>query len=438
MMSKAVMNWLRVSLDAVRTSLWVVPGLMFLCGAALAAGMLQLEPGWSAKHLGRGWWTASGNGEDARNLLSVLLTSVITMASMAFSVTVVALSLAANTYGPRLIRMFRANRVNQFVLGVFILTIVYLLLVLQSVQGNWEPARVPHAAVSMGSILALASVLALLAFIQGVASSISASEVVLRVRKELDTAITELPTLQAQDKESSSVAEDFDKVATLIRLPREGYVQSIEYGELVEWASRRGVVIKLDFRPGDFVVEGDRKVLVHPCPDDSEQVRKQIQKFIVSGQHRTPTQDIEYAIRHLVEVAVRALSPGVNDPFTAMAVIDRLRGGLARLAKRQMPPETLQDQSGTTRIIRRVTTFAGAVDAAIDQIRQAGSEKPAILIHLLEAIGGVAAHTAVGEQRAAFARHASLIRAAGLRDLKEPADREDLELAFKATMCALS
>jgi uncharacterized membrane protein len=81
-------------------------------------------------------------------------------------------------------------------------------------------------------------------------------------------------------------------------------------------------------------------------------VRKQIQKFIVSGQHRTPTQDIEYAIRHLVEVAVRALSPGVNDPFTAMAVIDRLRGGLARLAKRQMLPETLQDQSGTTRIIR--------------------------------------------------------------------------------------
>jgi uncharacterized membrane protein len=139
-----------------------------------------------------------------------------------------------------------------------------------------------------------------------------------------------------------------------------------------------------------------------------------------------------------VEVAVRALSPGVNDPFTAMAVIDRLRGGLARLAKRQMPPETLQDQSGTTRIIRRVTTFAGAVDAAIDQIRQAGSEKPAILIHLLEAIGGVAAHTAVVEQRAAFARHASLIRAAGLRDLKEPANREDLELAFKATMCALS
>jgi uncharacterized membrane protein len=117
----------------------------------------------------------------------------------------------------------------------------------------------------MGSILALASVLALLAFIQGVASSISASKVVLRVRKELDTAITELPTLQAQDKESSSVAEDFDKVATLIRLPREGYVQSVEYGELVEWASRRGVVIRLDFRPGDLSSRGTRRSSCTPA-----------------------------------------------------------------------------------------------------------------------------------------------------------------------------
>jgi len=431
------MNWVRASWDAVHTSLWVIPGLMFLCGAALAAGMLQLEPSWSARHLGHGWWTASGNGEDARNLLSVLLTAVITMASMAFSVTVVALSLAANTYGPRLIRMFRADRGNQIVLGIFILTSVYLLLVLQSVHGEWDPAQVPQAAVSMGSILALASVLALLAFIQGVASSMTASEVVLRVRKELDAAINELPKLQDNKNTSSALAEDFRKAATHIQLPSEGYVQSVEYDELVQWASKRGVTIKLEFRPGDFVVEGDRKVLVHPCPDDPEKVRKQIEKFIVSGQHRTPTQDIEFAIRHLVEVAVRALSPGVNDPFTAMAVIDRLRGGLARLANRQMPPEKLQDRSGITRILRRVTTYSGAVDAALDQIRQAGSEKPAILIHLLEAISGIVAHTQVEEQRDALARHVSLIRAAGLRDVKEPADREDLELAYEAAMCAL-
>lgn len=437
-MGKALMNWLRASWDTLRTSLWLIPVLMFLSGAALALGMLQLEPGSMERQFGRGWWSTVGNGEDARNLLSTLLTSIITMASMAFSVTVIALSLASNTYGPRLIRIFRSDRRTQIVLGTFVLTIVYLLLVLRSNQGDWSPAEVPHAAVTMGSVLALVSVLALLAFIQGVAASIMADEVVLRVREEFDSSVEELPMMQgAGGGADSALPEGFEEEAARISLPREGYVQSVEYGELVEWACKNDAVIRLDFRPGDFVVEGDRKVLVHPCPTDQAQVRKEIGRFIVSGPGRTPTQDIEFSIRHLVEVAVRALSPGVNDPFTAMAVIDRLRGGLASLAGRQMPAEQMRDSSGATRIVRRVTSYSGAVDAAFNQIRQAGSEKPAILIHMLEAIGGIAPHARTDEQLSALRRHARLIRAAGLRDFEEPADKEDLERTFDAAMRAL-
>jgi uncharacterized membrane protein len=437
-MDKALMNWLRASWDALRTSLWLIPGLMFVFGAVLAVGMLQLEPGWSERHFGRGWWSTVGNGEDARNLLSTLLTSIITMASMAFSVTVVALALAANTFGPRLIRIFRANLRTQIVLGTFILTIVYLLLILRSIHGDWSRAEVPHAAVTLGSLLALFSVVALLAFIQDVGTSIVADEVVLRVRNEFDSVIEELPELREPGGSGSAApAQDLEEGGARIRLPREGYVQSVEYDELIAWAAKRGAIIGLDFRPGDFVVEGDRRVLVHPCPGDPEQVRKEIEKFIVSGQRRTPTQDIEFAIRHLVEVAVRALSPGVNDPFTAMAVIDRLRGGLAKLAGRQMPPEEMQDSSGATRIVRRVTTYSGAADAAFNQIRQAGSEMPAVLIHMLDAIGGIGPHVKTEEQRGAIARHARLIHAAGLRDIDEPADKEDLDRAFKAAMRAL-
>ena len=437
-MSKALMNWTRVSWDAVRTSLWLIPGLMFVAGALLAMAMLQLEPGWSVRHFGHGWWTAVGSGDDARNLLSTLLGAIITMASMAFSVTVVALSLAANSYGPRLIRIFRANLRNQVVLGTFILAIVYLLLVLRSVHGDWSQDEVPHAAVTVGTLLALASVLALLAFIQGVATSMVADEVVLRVRKEFDSVIGALPPIDAgSGNQLAGLAGGFEASATRISLPREGYVQSVEFGGLVDWARKHGAVVRLDFRPGDFVVEGDAKVLVHRCPGDPHQVRREIEKFIVSGQSRTPTQDIEFAIRHLVEVAVRALSPGINDPFTAIAVIDRLRGGLARLAGRQMPPEEMRDAAGVTRIVRRVTTYAGALDAAFNQIRQGGSAKPDILIHMLEAIGGIAEHSRTDEQNAALSRHAHLIHAAGMRDLTEPADQEDLERAFKAAMRTL-
>jgi uncharacterized membrane protein len=438
-MGKAFLNWLKASWDAVRTSLWLVPGIMFVAGIAMATAMLALDRSWSASPAGLGSWLSTGNGEDARALISTLLSAIITMASMAFSVTVVALSLAANTYGPRLIRTFRANRRTQIVLGTFVMTIVYLLLVLRRIEGASDPAEVPQAAVTVGILLALISVLALLAFIQGVATSIVADEVVRRVRLELDAAVAQLPDLAAPEAAGPELLPPgFNEAATGIPLPKEGYVQSVQFDEILAWAVRNDAVLRLDFRPGDFVVDGDRKVLVHPRPQDPERVRREIEKFIVSGEERTPTQDLEFAVRHLVEAAVRALSPGINDPFTAVAVIDRLRGGLSRLCTKQLPPPALRDADGMVRLARRVTTYAGALDESFNEIRQAGSAKPAILIHMLEAIAAIAEHTRTDEQRSALTRHASLVRKAGMRDVPEPEDRDDLERAFKKAMRALS
>jgi uncharacterized membrane protein len=438
MMAKAFLNWLQASWDALRTSLLLVPGVMFLVGIAMAAWMLGLEPSWGTGQGGLAGWIGTGSGEDARALMSTLLSAIITMASMAFSVTVVALSLAANTYGPRLIRTFRANLRTQLVLGTFVMTIVYQLLVLRTLEGASEPGQVPQAAVALGTLLALVSVLALLAFIQGVATSIVADEVVRRVRKELDSAVGKLPDLAPRQATASEhLLPEFDDRATRIPLPREGYVQSVQFAEILDWAVKHDAVVRLDFRPGDFVVDGDRKVLIHPCPEDLEGARREIGRFIVSGDDRTPTQDLEFAVRHLVEVAVRALSPGINDPFSAVAVIDRLRGGLSRLCAKQLPPPALLDCMGKVRLTRRVTTYAGALDAAFNQIRQAGSAKPAILIHMLDAIGAIAEHSETDEQRSALARHASLVRAAGLRDVAEPEDREDVERGFRRAMRSL-
>ena len=133
---------------------------------------------------------------------------------------------------------------------------------------------------------------------------------------------------------------------------------------------------------------------------------------------------------------MRALSPGINDPFTATVVIDRLRGVLSRVMERALPSETIRDRSGRVRVYRQVTTYDGILDAAIHQIRQAGSSKPEILIHLLEAIGRIAEHARLDEQRGALARHAHLVRAAGQRDVPEPADREDIEQSFNRAIRA--
>jgi uncharacterized membrane protein len=211
----------------------------------------------------------------------------------------------------------------------------------------------------------------------------------------------------------------------------------VDYDGLLAWAERNDAVLRLEFRAGDFIVDGDRRVRVYPPPDDPGRARHEIDVSIVSGDERTPTQDLEFSIRHLVEVAVRALSPGINDPFTATVVIDRLRGSLSRLMGRSLPPETLRDRAGRVRIHRQVTTYEGILDAAFHQIRQAGASMPAVLIHMLEAIARMAEHTHLDEQRRALARHAHLIRAAGERSVGEPADREDVERSFRRALQAL-
>lgn len=434
-MSSPAYNWLRASSDAVRTSLWPIPGLMFAAGAALALFMLRMGTSWPQLDGQWAQWISSGSGEDARNLLSTLLSAVIGMASIVFSVTVLSLSLAANNYGPRLIRTFRSSRNTQAVIGMFMMTIVYLLIVLRAIRGDMDQAEVPQAAVAVASLMALFSLLALLAFIQGVATLMVADEVVRRVRKEFDSTVAELGPQQDQS-DDAALPEDFEQRGSRIRLPREGYVQSIDHRALVEWAERHDAVVQLDFRPGDFVVEGDHKVLVYPQPADLEQARREIDALIVSGERRTPTQDLEFAVRHLVEVAVRALSPGINDPFTAMAVIDRLRGGLARLCARELPRRTLTDSAGKLRILRDAPSFHGAVDAAFNQIREAGAGKPSILVHMLKAIGGIAEHTRTAEQRQALIHQAKLLKAAGERELKEPSDLADVEHAFQESMRA--
>jgi len=291
---------------------------------------------------------------------------------------------------------------------------------------------VPHASVTVGTVLALICVLALIAFIQGVAHSIVADEVVRRVRQDLDKAVKNLPELdeRAPKHAPGGLPDDFDERAERIALPYEGYVQAVDYEAMVAWAGKRDAVVRLDFRAGDFIVDGDRRVLVYPPTGEPRKIRGEIGEFIVSGNERTPTQDLEFPIRHLVEIALRALSPGINDPFTATVVIDRLRGALSRAMGRCLPAETLRAESGRVRVYRQVSTYEGLLDAAFHQIRQAGSSHPAILIHMLEAIRRMAEHANLEEQCRALLRHAHLIRAAAERDVAEAADRNDVERSF--------
>lgn len=429
---------LRAAWDGVRTSLWLVPSVMVLAGIALAVLLLRVDAGRGLEDRLDAWWLHSGDAANARDLLSTLLSAIITMASLVFLITVVALTLAANQFGSRLIRIFRGDRTTQLTLGLFVGTIIYCVLVLRTIQEDAPDPQVPHISVTVGTALSVFCVLALLAFIQGLARSIVGDEVAKRASRDLHAAIEQLAPLDETghpEDRGARLPADFEQSAEPVALQAEGYVQAIDYDDIVAWADEADALIRIDVRPGHFVANGDRVVWVdHGArPADTSRV---IAAMVV-GDERTPTQDLEFAIRHLVELALRALSPGINDVFTAIAVIDRLRGSLTRVMTRRLPSPFMRGRSGKPRVERTVATYDGVLDAAFHQIRQASSKHPAVIIHLLEAIARIAEHARFDEQKHGLARHARLICEAGLRDVPEATDREDIERSFRRAMTAV-
>jgi len=336
----------------------------------------------------------------------------------------VVLTLAASQLGPRLIRSFIGNRRTQVPLGFFIMTIVYLLLVYRRVDDHLDKGNIPHVAITLGSALSLACVFLLLFYVHHLASSIVSDTVVNRVGDELDGILLRLlpeagstasrDTRQGNEAEAPSGRE--------VKLPQGGYVQTIDYGTLIKLAQDCDAALTLNFRAGTYLLAGGSHVMVFPEERATHELTAGIASAILLGADRTPTQDIEFSIRQLVEIALRALSPGINDPYTAVAVIDRLTASLSLVMRRDMEPALHRDGDGTVRVVGRPSTFDGLVDRSFNEIRQSASGTPAILIHLLEAIADLACFVRTSEQRDALSRHAAMIASTGDRTVDEGQD----------------
>lgn len=422
--------------ETLRTSFWLLPALMGLLAVGLREAVWLLDAA-TADHWAAGtWFLGGGSGDDARNLLTALVTALLALAGVMFSITMVVLTLAANQYGSRLVRTYTRDLRTQLALGTFVLTVVYCLLVLRSVAKDMQPADVPHVAVALALLLAFACILALLLFLGVVTRLIVADVVVGRVAGELEDSVEALPPL-GEGSTAASAAEallpgDLMERSAVVRSRDEGYVQSIEYDTLAERAARADVLVRFDYRAGAFMCREGWLALVYPRERLTPELEDGIRSAVLIGGSRTPTQDLEFSIRHLVDMALRALSPGINDPNTALAVVDRMRGALARAMARQLPCAVRRDGQGTLRVVGDQTGFDGLFDAAFHQIRQAGQGQPAVIIYLLGAVARLAEHARTPEQAKALSRHADLMAAAGLRGADDPGDKADIEGAHAA------
>lgn len=427
--------------NRVRSSFWFIPVVMSCWAVALAYVTIALDDPVTEWFRISWGWTFTVGAEGASSLLGTVAGSMITIAGVVFSMTLVALSLVSSQLGPRVLRNFMRDTTTQVVLGTFVATFLYCLLILRTIRRAEEVAFVPHLSVTLGVLFAVASVGVLIFFIHHVAFSIQANEIVARVGTELLEGIDRLYPKQIE-RETLKVSmelpdagflDTFEQEACPVVATGDGYIQFIDKDALIALAKQEDAVIRLEQRPGHYVVAARPLVLVWPGNRVADQqFTHRVNLAFALGHVRTPSQDIEFAVDQLVEIAVRALSPGLNDPFTAIVCVDYLGSALCRLIQRDTPSPYCHDGQNQLRVIAPAVTFPAVTDAAFNQIRQYGRSSAAVTIRLLETIAVVATFAHRPEDRAALLRHAEMI-ARGARDgLSEEEDRRAVEVRCHA------
>lgn len=390
-------------------------------------------------------WVFTGSPEAARQILSTIASSIMTVAALAFSMTMVALTLASSQFGPRILRNFIKDTGNQVVLGTFLATYIYCLNVLRSVKGMEDNSFVPQISISLAIVFLLASIGVLIYFIHHMVTSIQANYIVADISKELQRIIrrlyperdtinrlpehTSLPRFEVEQLENGQIP---------VRAHQDGYLQTIDYDALLKVAVDFNLRFYISLRPGAYVIQEHPLLTIPFQVAKMEELACRVNEAFILGPRQTPTQDVEFSIDQLVEIAIRALSPGINDPFTAMTCIDHLGNALALLFRRPEPSPYHFDQKGQLRIMTRNITTPGVIDAAFNQIRQYGRTSVPVMIRLLETISRIALDAHTEEIRDALYKQAVIIEHSGQEAFPEEFDRAALKKRFDAVQRALA
>ncbi len=338
----------------MNSSLWFLPTIMVAIAIALAFALIELEFQ-RTEELVKRWPRVFGAGaEGSRGMLSAIAGSMITVTGVTFSITIVALAMASSQYTPRILRNFMRNRTNQFVLGFFVGVFAYCLIVLRTIRGGDEGKFIPSFAVVGGIALALASVGVLIAFIHHIASSIQGDNIIAGAFRETIAGMKrmlpdELGEEEEEDEETPAVWRDATGYA--IAATTSGYIQHVSPDGLLEFAQEHKTVLRMERGIGDFVAERSPLVSIFSTAPPSKEAIASLNGLYAIGDSRTIEQDVMFGVRQIVDIALKALSPGINDPTTAVTCLENLGALLIAAAHRQMPPRLRSDE-GAVRVDR--------------------------------------------------------------------------------------
>ncbi len=409
----------------LRGAFWAIPAALLSLAAALAFFTLWLDINFP-ENLSI-WRLDVGLAQGIETTLSTTAAAILGVAGVSFSVTIASLTLASQQFGPRLIRNFIEDRFTQTVLGFFVATFLFCILSMQLSGALVDHANhTPTYTLIVTLVLTIVDLLLLVLFIHHICVSIQADSVIAGVFSELRQCIKVLLPEDGKTTEPSrTLVREIDNGLPVQAL-EDGYLQHIDIPSLVEYSEKHDLKIKFEHRAGDYLLS--RSVLSYVggsnIPPNCE---KMINDFVVTGYARSPRQDLEYCVRQLVEIALRALSPSVNDPFTAMTCIDRLGTALSDIANRPMPSSEHVDSAGVARVLVEFPDYKGLVDASFNQIRQAADGHIDVTIRLLEIICLVISQTRTSQQADALQHQANLIYSACTDSNIQSPDKKAIE-----------
>lgn len=435
--------------EAIRASYWFLPSVMVVL-AMLLASLTQwldgrVEPDWMRSFS----WLISNETVGARAVLSTIASSMITVAGVTFSMTIVSVSYASAQFGPRLVSNFMRDRGNQITLGTFIATFVFCLMVLRGVRDGVEAndeivAFIPHISVLVAVFLALASIGVLIYFIHHVPETINVGNIVARLGRDLKHCINEQFNDMAEPGTSGAAMNErvrFDREDVSNSLStyaeQSGYVQSIDEDKLMELAQTHDLRIRVEFLPGDFALRGE--ALAHALPKDrTDDLDKDDFKSAFGLNPRPASaQSPRFLVDQLVEIIGRALSPGVNDPYTAINCMNLLMDALATAMRAVPPPRELRDEHGTARLVTNPYDFDRLATSVFDQSLQYICGDRNVTLHVLHMIATVGSQSEVPEHRQILRRHAQHLTAAACDTIGSKVQRQEIEKAADTVMAVL-
>ena len=420
------------SAEDIRASLWFWPSMMWVCSLGLTFGLLTVRPD-PHSWVGEVGWP--GDASSASTMVQLVATAVTTATTLLLSLTVVALQLASQQFSPRLLRTFARDRQIQLSLGLLLSTVVVALTTLRGI----DPERpLPVLALGLTWLLGLVSLVVLLAFVAHIVRSLRVDTMMAHVHAQTVGAVEASYAPWGQGPEAPGDDVTGEAGGELVPSPRSGFVRSINPDALIRVAREHGILLRMRLRPGDSVVQGTpaanaRRVEGNGRLDVSA-LADALLEGVSLGHERTAEQDVAFGFRELVDIAVKAISPGINDPTTAAEALNYLSDLVVRLQDRRLGSQLKRDDDGVPRLVLPDRDHRYYLDLACAQLRRFGAEQPEVLTALLRLLRDAAGNARTDDQRAEIARQAALVLQTMSEHLVEEDERSVRELGRRVEL----